>query len=437
MRMKRSRLFVWLGVVILLSTAVGVFVISSRAHGLEKNDEIPLAEVKRGDLELQVRATAELRASHAIMLTAPAIGGDALQITQLARTGAPVKKGDLIIEFDPSEQRYKLEQSRSELLQAEQEITKAKADATVLGAQDKVALLKARYGVRKAELEVKKNELVSKIDGDKNQLALEQARRVLAESEKDVESHKTSGQAAVFLAQEKYNKAKLAMDQAQQNLDKMRVTAPMDGLVSIQRNMNAAGGFFFTGMSLPDYHSGDQVQAGSAIAQVVDPMEMELISKVSEQEHDNVTQGQDVDVVFDALPGQTYRGKVKGVGGMAMRQFFDSNTQGGFDVSIQLTGTDPRLRSGFTAQVVYLGNRQKNVLYIPRQAVFLKDGKRIVYVRKVGGYDQREVKIQSENESRTAIAGLDEGTRVALIDPTVTRKSTDSSSAALGLGGTP
>jgi HlyD family secretion protein len=436
MRIKRSRLFVWLGVVILVSACVGAFVLSSRAHGLEKNDEIPLAEVKRGDLQLQVRATAELRASHAIMLTAPAIGGDALQITQLARTGAPVKKGDVIIEFDPSEQRYKLEQSRSELLQAEQEITKANADATVLGAQDKVALLKARYGVRKAELEVKKNELVSKIDGEKNQLALEQARRVLAESEKDVESHKASGQATVFLAQEKYNKFKLTMDQAKQNLDKMRVSAPMDGLVSVQKNMNASGGFFFTGMSLPDYHSGDQVQAGSAIAQVVEPMEMDLIAKVGEQEHSNVTPGQDVDVAFDALPGETYRGKVKNVGAMAMRQFFDSNTQGGFDVSIQLTGKDPRLRSGFSAQAVFLGNKQKNVLYIPRQAIFLKDGKRIVYVSKAGGYDQREVKIQSENESRAAITGLDEGTRIALIDPTVTRRSKDSSSVAHGLGGT-
>jgi hypothetical protein len=121
---------------------------------------------------------------------------------------------------------------------------------------------------------------------------------------------------------------------------------------------------------------------------------------------------------------------------MAMRQFFDSNTQGGFDVSIQLTGRDPRLRSGFSAQAVFLGNKQKNVLYIPRQAIFLKDGKRIVYVSKAGGYDQREVKIQSENESRAAITGLDQGTRIALIDPTVTRRSKDSSSVAHGLGGT-
>jgi len=437
MRAKRSRLFVWLGSVLLVGLAVAGFVVSSRAHGIDKSDDIPLAEVKRGDLELQVRGTAELRASHAMMLTAPAIGGDALQITQLARTGAPVKKGDLVMEFDPSEQRYKLEQNRSELLQAEQEITKAKADAIVLGAQDKVALLKAQYGVRKAELEVKKKELVSTIDGEKNQLALEQAQRTLTESENDLESHKTSGQAAVFLAQEKYNKAKLAMDQAQENLGKMRVTAPIDGLVSIQKNMNASGGFFFTGMSLPDYHAGDQVQAGSSIAQVVDPMGMDLIAKVGERERSNLMPGQAVDVQFDALPGHTCKGKVKSVGGMSMHQFFDSSNPGGFDVSIQLADTDPRLRSGFTAQVVFLGNKQNNVMYVPRQAVFLKDGKRIVYARKADGYDQREVKIQSETESRAAITGLEEGTRVALIDPTATRKTTGSSVASPGLGATP
>ena len=157
MRTRRPRLLLCLGSVLFVGLAVAGYVVSARAHVVDMNDEIPLAEVKRADLELKVRATAELRASHSIMLTAPAIGGDSLQITQLARTGVPVKKGDLVMEFDPSEQQYKLEQNRSELLQAEQEITKAKADAIVLGAQDKVALLKAQYGVRKAELEVKKN----------------------------------------------------------------------------------------------------------------------------------------------------------------------------------------------------------------------------------------------------------------------------------------
>ena len=80
---------------------------------------------------MKVYVTGELRASHSEMMTAPPIGGGALQITHLLHTGVAVKKGDLVMEFDPSEQHYKLEQNHSELLQAEQEITKAKADAAV------------------------------------------------------------------------------------------------------------------------------------------------------------------------------------------------------------------------------------------------------------------------------------------------------------------
>ena len=428
-RIKQQRIFIWIIVGVLLAASIGGVVAASRVRLPQKSDEIPLAQVKRGELALQVHAAGELRASHSIMLTAPAIGGDALQITQLVRTGQSVHKDDVIFEFDPSEQSYKLEQNRSELLQAEQEITKAKADAVVLDAKDKVQLLKDRYDVRRAELDVQKNELVSKIDADKNLLALEQAKRVLAEQEKDIESHKASDQAATYLAQEKFNKAKLAMDQAQKNLDKMKVTAPMDGLVSIQKNMNASGGIFFTGMSLPDYHEGDQVQPGSSIAQVVDPRGLDLTSKIAEQDRDNVQAGQPVEVVFDAMPGHVFHGKVKSVGGMSVRQFFSSNASGNFEVAIQLADEDPRLRSGFTSQIVFLGGTKKNVLYLPRQALFMKDGKRVVYLKSGDGYEQREVKVLSGNESRIAVDGLEEGATVALVDPTAPRKSTGSAAS--------
>jgi multidrug efflux pump subunit AcrA (membrane-fusion protein) len=435
--MKRRPILVWVVVGIVLVAAVSAVIAASRVRVSATPDEIPLAVVKRGEIDVRVHAIGELRASHSIMLTAPAIGGDALQITSLVPTGTLVKKGEIVVEFNPSEQRYKLEQSHSELLQAEQEITKARADAVVLNAEDKVALLKARYAVRRAELDVQKNELVSQIDAEKNQLALQQAKRMLAELEKDLESHQASGQASIYLAQEKQNKAKLAMDVAQQNLEKMRVASPMDGMVSVQKNTAAAGDYYFTGMSLPDYHPGDETRPGNSIAQVVDPQGMDLVTKVSEQDQGNVKAGQAVEVVFDALPARVFRGSVKSVSGMSMRQIWDTPAAGSFEVSIQLTDTDDRLRSGFTAQIVFLGSSKKNVLYLPRQALFMKDGKRIVYVKRGSGYEQREVKVESETESRAVIAGLDEGTRVAFVDPTVPRKTSGSNSATGSHEGTP
>jgi len=426
----KKRVIAWGTIAVVFATIAGVLA-STRKSGNPDDNGVPLARVQRGDLDLKVYATGELRATHAIVLTAPTVGGGALQITRLMHTGAPVKKGNIVFEFDPAEQRYKLEQSESELLQAEQDIAKAKADAAVQAAQDKVVLLKARFELRRAELEVQKNELVSVIDARKNDLALKQAQAVLAKLQQDVESHTASGKARILLAQEKQNKAKLAMDQARQNIEKMLVPAPMNGLVAIERNVNTMGEISWRGMSLPDYRAGDQVQPGSAIAQVLDAAGMELTAKVGEQERGNVEVGKSADVEFDALPGQIFRGTVKAVGGMSTREFWEASSEGRFDITIQLSTEDPRLRPGLTANIVIFGEKKKNVFYVPRQAVFMKDGKRIVYLRNGKGFEQRNIKIPYENESRAVVEGLQVGNQVALLDPTVPRQTGESSASGI------
>ncbi len=434
--MRSKRAITWSVVAVVLFAVVGVVAAVRRAAPTTSGDELPTSKVKRGDLDMKVHANGELRAVQSKTLTAPPVGGGALQITHVLHTGSAVKKGDLVIEFDPAEQRYKVEQNRSELLQAEQEITKAKADAAVVAAQDKVALLKARFDVRRAELDVQKNELMSTIDAHKNDLALEQAKRVLAELEQDIKSRSASGQATIVLAEEKRNKAKLAMDQAQSNIDKMRVTAPIDGLVSLNKNEEAMGGFCcFPGMTLPEYREGDQVEPGRAVGQVLDSKEMELAVKVGELDRNNVKQGQSVDIALDALPGVTFHGTVKTVGGNSSRMFWDDDTSTKFEITIALSGSDVRLRPGMTAQVLINGDPRTNVLYVSRQALFLKDNKRLAYVKNGNSFDPREVKILAENESRAAIEGLSAGTEIALIDPTAPRKRTNSGSGAASAGG--
>jgi HlyD family secretion protein len=434
--MKSRRGIAWAVVAVILCAVVGVVAAVHRTAPDAAGDDIPTISVKRGDLDMNVLADGLLNANHTEMLMAPAIGGGSLQLTHLLHTGTPVKKGELVMEFDPSEQLYKVEQNRSELLQAEEEITKAKADAAVTAAEDKVKLLKARYDVRRAELDVQKNELVSSIDARKNDLALEQAKRVLAELDQDVKSRTESGKATILLAEEKRNKSKLAMDQAQENITKMRVMAPIDGLVAIEKNEDSTGGFFF-GQMVPEYHEGDQVEAGRRVGQVIDPKEMEVAAKVGELERNSIKVGQAVDVRLEALPGNVFRGTVKTLGGMNNRMFWEPDTGARFEVTVALTDKDTRLRPGLTAHITIHGDARKDVLYVPRQALFLKDSKRIVFTRKGSGFDPHEVKIQAENESRAAIEGLSAGTEVALIDPTATRKSAPSAASTPSAGGAP
>lgn len=435
--MTRRRVWILLAAAGALVAGVAAVGSMHRAVGTSRQDAIPFTTVHRGDIDIVIHADGELRATQSIMLTAPQVGGDTLQILELTETGTSVHKGDVVVEFGKSEQNYKLEQSRSELQQAQQEIAKAQADSAVLAAQDKVALLKARYDVRKAELDVQTNEIRSHIDAEKNQLALDQAKRVLAQLESDVNSHRASGSAAIFLANQKYAKAQLAMNQAQQNLEKMRVTSPMDGLVSIQRNMEASGGMFFTGMSLPDYRPGDTVQPGTAIAQILDPRSTELAAEVDEVERANIHAGLPVTVRFDALPGKVMHGTVKSIGGAAISRFFDDGTSHNFECTVQLSDPDPRLRPGLTAHVEIEGGRLQHVLYVPRQALFSKDGKWVAFVRSAGGgYEQHVVHIAGQSESRAAVEGLAEGAEVAMMDPTVARKSTQGATST-GVEGAP
>ena len=153
---------------------------------------------------------------------------------------------------------------------------------------------------------------------------------------------------------------------------------------------------------------------------------MNMVSKVPEEQHDNVKAGQTVKVKFDAIPGTTFEGTVKNVGGITAGFFFNPDSSHTFDVTIELNQSDSRLRPGLTAAIVYEGAHANRALYIPRQSLFMKDGKRVVFVRKGRSYQQREVKIDSESESRAVIDGIDEGSVVALLDPTAPRKRTGS-----------
>ena len=400
--------------------------------------EIPTATVKQVDLQLKVVTTGYLRSEQTRVIAAPPIAGGTLQIIKLARFGAQVHKGDVILEFDPSQQEYNLAQNRSDLLQAEQEIVKAKADAAVQAAEDLTALLKAKYAVRRAELDVSKNELVSKIDAQKNLLALDEARRALAQLEQDIRSHSASNEAALAISQEKRHKARLAMEQAEENITKMRVTAPLDGLVVIRGNRDATGGMFFEGMTLPDYHVGDQVNPGSPIAEVVDISHLQVSAQVGETDRTNLKTGQQVDIQIDALPGETFAGKVQTVGGATSHEFWDDPSQHKFDLDIQLNSHEQRLRPGFSAHLSIRGDQLSKAVSIPSEAVFERDGKKVVYCKRNRGFEMQEVKVRALSEGRAVLEGLPLGTVVALVNPEAKlaekAKASSGSTPAVGPG---
>lgn len=389
---------------------------------------VPSARVTRGSVTLTVHLQGELRATKQISLTAPA-SGTALRILSLVPTGTQVQKDDPLMEFDPADQQYALEQAESELLEAEQEIIKRQAEIKAQEAQDKVTLLTAEFDVRRATLDAAVDaDLIPANEHKIRQAEVEEAKRNLERLKQDITARSATSKASLAVLNERKNRSGMAAARARQTMDNLVLRAPIAGVVSVRDNMDSAmgGGVFYSGMSLPAYRVGDTVFSGRPVVDVFDLATMEIRARVNEQERANVAVGQAARLELDALPDLAPTAKVSSVAGLG-RPDSRYGPLRQFDVVLELRDPDPRLKPGTTANVLVEGETVNNVLLLPRQALFEIDGKPVVYVR-TGGQDAfvpRSIKVLHRTESRIAIEGVDEGTEVALVDPV----------AALRLGG--
>jgi multidrug efflux pump subunit AcrA (membrane-fusion protein) len=418
--MTRIRLLMGLllaAVIVAAGLAMQTFAGAGAATIVGGRTPVPLTAVRRGSLELTVRLTGELRAARQATLMAPSVGGLTLRVLSLLDTGTPVRAGDVVVEFDPSDQIYALEQAESELLEAEQEIIKRRADIEAQLAQEQVTLLTAKFDVRRAELDALVDaDLITANEYKIRQVTLEEARRRLEQVERDVDAHVITAQASLEVLGERVTRSRMSAERARQNMTNLELTAPMDGIVSVFENRDAvlSGGFIISGMAMPTFRVGDDARAGRPIVNVFDVSLMEIRGNVDEQERAIVAPGQAATVWPTTVPGVTYEAKADRFAG-PLRQF---------EVLLELDNPDNQLRPGTSVEVQVHGATIDDVLLLPRQSVFDLEGQAVVYVPvagEAGRFEPRPVSVLHRSEISVAVEGLDEGTRVALVDPASVR----------------
>jgi multidrug resistance efflux pump len=383
---------------------------------------VPTARVIRGDVTTDVHAIGELRTLKTKMIIAPSVGGQ-MRILTLEPTGTLVKSGEVVMTIDPSDQQYRLEEQQSLLKEAELEIEKLNADTAAQIAKDRVELLTAQFDVKKGELDVSGNELLSAIEARRRELTLEEARRHLAQLEEDVTSHAKTNEAAMAVLIEKRNKARLMMDDAQKTIDQMTVRAPLDGVVSVQNNME--GNFFFMGMPTPEYREGDNVSSGRSVVEILDVGGMELVARVPETDASRIAQGQHASVTLDSVAdpngaGGALAATIATVGGIRAVGSPWRAPEGPvrkIDVTLRFDAPVATARPGLSAQIVMTGAPLQRVLSVPRQAVFDRDGKPYVYLMTGGQFTLTAIKIAQRTETAVVVEDLAEGAEVALADP--------------------
>ena len=138
----------------------------------------------------------------------------------------------------------------------------------------------------------------------------------------------------------------------------------------------------------------------------------------------------------EAIPGTSLTGSSKGVGNLAQNAFWEPQTTRQFSTTFALSHPSSLLRPGMTARVMVEGETLKNVTHLPRQVLFEKEGKPVVYVRDGAGFKALEVKVTRITENRVVLEGFPADVEVALVNPdTLERRAAGPTAGAMPGGG--
>jgi HlyD family secretion protein len=379
---------------------------------------IPMAVVRRGEFVDYLELRGEAKARKSVIITAPYQAGD-LQILKIAPTGTPVKKGDVIVNFDNTNPKQTLEQDQSELKSADAEIEQSRAQSRLKEEQDLTDVMKARFDVESAKLDASKQEILSEIEGEEAQLKLADAEQKLTEAETKLKADKVSDAADLEGKRQKHDQAWFKVRQTERALSVLVLKAPSDGTVTVLNNWRASG---FFGNGAP-FKPGDRAWPGAALAELPDLSTLQINARVDETERGRIQAGQTLTIRIDAIPDRAFTGRIAQISTTASTDFtagwpFPRN----FSVQIDLDNPDPRLRPGMQANLRIATERVPNAVLLPSPALFHDAGRTVAYVLNGRKFSERTVDVARRSGDQLLIAkGLEPGERVALQDPTAAR----------------
>lgn len=383
----------------------------TRASGTK----LPTAEAKLGEFVDYIQVRGEVKALKSIYISAPSNAGD-IQILKLAKNGSPVKKNDVVVQFDTTNQQRILEQRRSELRQAEAEIDRIKAQLRMAEEQTLTDLTKARYDVERARLDLSKAEILSQIEGEKSKYALSDAEQKLHELEQKLQSDRAGAAADIESRKQKREKSLYDVRLSESAIAAMTRIAPVDGTVTIMPNYRARG----PGGSAPEFKEGDRAWPGATIAELPDLTTIRVTGRVDESDRGRLNQDQTANVRIDAVPDKELKGRVVMISPLAKPDFSSWPIVKNFDIAAQLDEVDERIRPGMSATARIAVDRLPNSVLIPLEAVFNKNGRTLVYVFARGKFEERVIQTGRRGNGQTVVMkGLQAGERVALQDPTL------------------
>jgi multidrug efflux pump subunit AcrA (membrane-fusion protein) len=409
---RRKRAILW-AVFLGLAGAGGYY---AYRYGAETTTvEVAVARVRRSDFVIAVKTRGEIRSVNSMILTAPQVPDP--RIVRIAESGRPVKKGDVVVEFDAAAQEQQLLERNTTVRTVDSEIVQTRASHRIVNEQDGMNLMTSEYNLQRAKLDASKAEVVSEIEGAKSRIDVTISEGELKQVNTVVNAHKTTQDADLTRLQQRKDKTVRDVDRAKGYLSKMVLVAPQDGIVNLLPNFRAQGNF---GSAPPPFKEGDRAWTGAAIAEIPDLSNMRIDLKLDEVDRGKMKLGQRVKVRVDAIADRELGAELDWISPIAavdFRRGFGMSEKT-FPARATLKQLDGRLRPGMSASAEIVIESEPNTILIPVRASIMHQGKPAVYLQHGKDFVIRNIEVGKRNDTDMVVTkGLREGEIVALENP--------------------
>ena len=394
---------------------VAMFALAASALRHRGDDaNMPTFRAQPGAFVRRVTADGNLKAVKATPVSAPTEAPGAMKIAWVADDGAVVKSGDVVVRFDPTD----FEQL---LLDGNEDHTKANNSLSKANAQSRTTRVNLQRDAMQAQRELESAKRFNFDDAEvfsRYQRVESEVDQKLASDKKDY-AHNVLGVRENLARTEKDllaiedKKAGLKIKQATQGLRALEIRAPHDGILVLQRDWRGEGP-----------RVGTTAWPGMPLGEIPDLESMKAEVFVLEADAAGLAMGQKATVTVESQPGVAYPAKVTQIDKLARPRMRGVPVQY-FGVTLSLDRTDPRMmKPGARVRATIELENRANAFAIPRQAIFDKDGKKIVYRKHGATFDPVTVTISSSSAGRIVVtSGIRKDDELALLDPTAAEKS--------------
>jgi HlyD family secretion protein len=369
---------------------------SSGAAAAKPANALPVAAqpVKQGDVTARFSLTGVVAPRQQAMLSS-VVSGSVVAVN--VTLGQHVHAGDVLVQIDDSTIRAQLAQAEGALALAQARLAQVQANDTGNSATANANLTSAKVGWETAEQNFTRNQelfkqgYVSKVTLDQAQSqaaaaqAQYQAAQVAAQNA-NLQGAQSAGQADIRSSQAAVAQAAGAAQIAQSQLAQTTITAPFEGIIT-QRSVDR----------------GSPAAPGVTLVQVsqLDPAWVNV--GIPDEDLKFVHDGTPVDITIDAIPGRSWKGKVQIVNSAASAGTLSYLTH------IVIPNKDLVLKGGMVANISFAQATHRNVMLVPRVAVFQTDAGGAVYIVKNDKAKSIPVKTGLQTDTSVEVSGLSPG----------------------------